>query len=163
MPWRRSRLDMDSVLCYIHDIYKKHRASSIFDFVSLVIKLYQKRTASGQILRPPLEVQISCSRTLVPGLAALTILPAREKMPTCATLFLQSPLVAQKSMSPGLALLRAICLPILEWYWVEAVRAVRPLAADDCPDEGGEWLLTDCLALSLADGKLSETFEILAF
>lgn len=66
---------------------------------------------------------MSCSRTLVPGLAALTILPALEKMPTWATLFLQSPLVAQKSMSPGLALLRAMCLPILELYWVWAVRA----------------------------------------
>lgn len=86
-------------------------------------------TASGQILSPPLEVQMLCSRTGVPVCAAFTIHPARMKMPTWATELAQSPPVAQKIMSPAWAWERGKCLPRLEWYWVWAVRGmVKPLA-----------------------------------
>lgn len=86
-------------------------------------------TASGQILSPPLDVQIFCSLTGVPVCAALTIHPDRMKIPTCLTRLAQSPCSPQKIMSPGFAWERGRCLPREEWYWVWAVRGmVKPLA-----------------------------------
>ena len=75
---------------------------------------YQNLTASGQILSPPLLVQILCSLTGVPVCAALTIHPSLIKIPTCATLFAQSPPSAQKIISPGFASDRGTCFPMEE-------------------------------------------------
>ena len=95
-------------------------SSSTFCFINT----YQNLTASGQILSPPLLSHIACSLTGVPVCAALTISPALIKIPTCATLFTQSPPSPQNSISPGRASERGMCLPSEEWYCVWAVRGM---------------------------------------
>lgn len=85
-------------------------------FFTYACSIYQKRTASGQMLSPPYEVQIFCSRTGTPVWAAFTIQPGLVKMPTWTTPVLQSPPLPQKSRSPALACARGMCLPSLEAY-----------------------------------------------
>lgn len=94
-------------------------------FFTYASSIYQKRTASGQMLSPPYEVQIFCSRTGTPVWAAFTIQPGLVKMPTWTTPVLQSPPLPQKSRSPALACARGMRLPSLEAYCAWAVRAGR--------------------------------------